>query len=171
MTTNAERLSSGILVGRKPHEPTFTRNAKNCGWAVCGEDRTAILDVERAVRRTGGTDTQAIQSYVTTINGPAQVWFNAAGTIHCLCGKSEGKIDVFKVNAGGRGYSHSERVTTLDISLQDKPGFTRFKKTSPDGKDSLARELAEEHCKSTGRDCGKEAALGDTRSEGAAGPG
>ena len=26
--TNAERLSSGILVGREPHEPTFTRNGK-----------------------------------------------------------------------------------------------------------------------------------------------
>src|SRR5918911_4830312 len=26
--TNAERLASGILVGREPHEPTFTRNGK-----------------------------------------------------------------------------------------------------------------------------------------------
>src|SRR5215207_6487120 len=27
-TTNPERLSSGIIVGREPHEPTFTRNGK-----------------------------------------------------------------------------------------------------------------------------------------------
>ncbi|MEG0557514.1 MAG: YncE family protein, partial [Comamonas sp.] len=27
-STNAQRLSSGILVGREPHEPTFSRNGK-----------------------------------------------------------------------------------------------------------------------------------------------
>jgi YVTN family beta-propeller protein len=30
-STNPERLSSGILVGREPHEPTFTRNGKEIG--------------------------------------------------------------------------------------------------------------------------------------------
>ncbi|HEV2038340.1 MAG TPA: twin-arginine translocation signal domain-containing protein, partial [Candidatus Eremiobacteraceae bacterium] len=50
-TTNAERLSSGILVGREPHEPTFTRNGKELWVTLRGEDRIVILDVERAVRQ------------------------------------------------------------------------------------------------------------------------
>ena len=134
-TTNTERISSGILVGREPHEPTFTRNGKELWVAVRGEDRIAILDVERAVRQSGGADAQAILTYVTTINGPAQVWFNAAGTIAYVASQKVSKIDVFKVNPDERGYSHPERVTTLDTSQQDKPGFTPFMKTSPDGKE------------------------------------
>jgi YVTN family beta-propeller protein len=72
-TTNAERISSGILVGREPHEPTFTGNGKELWVAVRGEDRIAILAVERAVKQSGGADAQAILTYVATINGPAQV--------------------------------------------------------------------------------------------------
>ena len=55
-TTNPERLSSGILVGREPHEPTFTRNGKELWVTLRGEDRIAILDVERAQKQAGGTD-------------------------------------------------------------------------------------------------------------------
>ncbi|MCL6640492.1 MAG: hypothetical protein K6T92_03870 [Candidatus Rokubacteria bacterium] len=51
--TNPERLSSGILVGREPHEPTFTRNGRELWIAVRGEDRLAILDVEEALRLVG----------------------------------------------------------------------------------------------------------------------
>ena len=134
-TTNADRISSGILVGREPHEPTFTRNGKELWVAVRGEDRIAILDVERAVKQSGSVDAQAILTYVPTINGPAQVWFNASGTIAYVVSQKISKIDVFKVNPDARGYSHPERVTTLDISQQDKPGFTPFMKTSPDGKE------------------------------------
>src|SRR5688500_16018436 len=42
-TTNAERISSGVLVGREPHEPTFTRNGKELWVAVRGEDRIAVI--------------------------------------------------------------------------------------------------------------------------------
>ncbi len=134
-TTNAERLSSGILVGREPHEPTFTRNGKELWVAVRGEDRIAILDVEQAIRQAGGAHVQAIRSSVATINGPAQIWFNAAGTIAYVVSQKVSKIDVFRVNLDAQGYSHPERVSTLDISQQDKPGFTPFMKTTPDGKE------------------------------------
>jgi DNA-binding beta-propeller fold protein YncE len=133
--TNADRISSGILIGREPHEPTFTRNGKELWVAVRGEDRIVILDVERAVRQAGGVEAQAIQTYIQTVNGPAQVWFNAAGTVAYVVSQKVPKIDVFKVNPDERGYSHPERVTTLDISQQDKPGFTPFMKTSSDGKE------------------------------------
>ena len=132
-TTNPERLSSGILVGREPHEPTFTRNGKELWVTLRGEDRIAILDVERAQKQAGGTDAGAVLRYVPTINGPAQVWFNAQGTLAFVASQKVAKVDVFRVNANASGHSRPERVTTLDISAQDKPGFTPFLKTSPDG--------------------------------------
>ncbi|MDP1682137.1 MAG: YncE family protein [Burkholderiales bacterium] len=132
-TTNPERLSSGILVGREPHEPTFTRNGRELWVTLRGEDRIAILDVERAQKQAGGNDAGAILRYVPTINGPAQVWFNAQGTLAFVASQKVSKVDVFRVNTDASGHSRPERITTLDISAQDKPGFTPFLKTSPDG--------------------------------------
>jgi YVTN family beta-propeller protein len=132
-TTSADRLSSGILVGREPHEPTFTRNGKELWVTLRGEDRIAILDVERALKQVGGTDAGAIIKYVPTINGPAQVWFDSKGTTAFVASQKASKVDVFRVNADKSGHSHPERITTLDIAEQDKPGFTPFLKTSPDG--------------------------------------
>jgi hypothetical protein len=133
--TSAERLSSGILVGREPHEPTFTRNGKELWVTLRGEDRIAILDVERAVRQAGGVDSGAILRYINTINGPAQVWFDAKGTLAFVASQKVSKVDVFRVNADANGYSRPERLTTLDITAQDKPAFTPFLKTTPDGKE------------------------------------
>jgi YVTN family beta-propeller protein len=42
-SANAERITSGILVGREPHEPTFTRNGRELWGTVRGENRIAIL--------------------------------------------------------------------------------------------------------------------------------
>lgn len=134
-TTNPERLSSGILLGREPHEPTFTRNGRELWVTLRGEDRIAILDVRRALKQVGGTEAGAILGYLPTINGPAQVWFNAKGTIAFVASQKVAKVDVFRVNAAGWGHSRPERITTLDISAQDKPAFTPFLKTSPDGEE------------------------------------
>lgn len=136
LTTNVDRISSGIVVGREPHEPTFTRNGKELWVAVRGEDRIAILDVERAIRQAGGVEAQAILTYITTLNGPAQVWFNAEGTLAFVISQKGPKIDVFRTNPDNRGFSHPARLTTLDISSQDGFGFTPFMKTSPDGKEA-----------------------------------
>ena len=134
-TTNAERISSGILVGREPHEPTFTRNGKELWVTLRGEDRIAILDVERAVRQARGLESSAILRYVNTVNGPAQAWFEAIGEIAFVASQHGARVDVFRVNPDANGRSRPERITTLDISAQDKPGFTPFLKTSPDGKE------------------------------------
>ena len=134
-TTNPERLSSGILVGREPHEPTFTRNGKELWVTLRGEDRIAILDVGRAIKQAGGTDAGAILRYVPTINGPAQVWFSADGSIAFVASQKVPRVDVWRLNSDAQGYSRPERVTMLDISAQDKPAFTPFLKTSPDGKE------------------------------------
>jgi hypothetical protein len=133
--TNTERLSSGILVGREPHEPTFTRNGKELWVTLRGEDRIAILDVQRAMRQAGGVESGAILRFVDTINGPAQVWFDAKGALAFVASQKVSKIDVFRVKPDANGYSQPQRLTTLDITAQDKPAFTPFLKTAPDGKE------------------------------------
>src|SRR5215204_2990739 len=80
--TNPDLLSSGILVGREPHEPTFTRDGKELWVTVRGENRIAILDV--AVAREGRPD--AVRAHLRTLNGPAQAWFSASA------------VDVFAVD-------------------------------------------------------------------------
>lgn len=133
--TNNDRISSGILVGREPHEPTFTRNGKELWVTLRGEDRIAILDVERAMRQAGGVESGAILRYINTINGPAQVWFDAKGALAFVASQKVSKVDVFRVNPDANGYSQPQRLTTIDITAEDKPAFTPFLKTSPDGKE------------------------------------
>lgn len=133
--TNAERLSSGILVGREPHEPTFTRNGRELWVTLRGENRIVILDVQRAMRQTEGVEAGAIIRIINTINGPGQIWFDAKGTLAFVASQKISKIDVFRVNPDAKGYSRPVRLTTLDNTAQDKPGFTPFLKTSPDGKE------------------------------------
>lgn len=134
-TTNSERITSGIMVGREPHEPTFTRNGKELWIAIRGEDRLAILDVGLAVKLSGGAEAKAIRQFIGTINGPSQVWFNADGSLAFIASQKTQKVAVLRVNPDTDGYSHPEELTILDISQQDKPGFTPFLKTSPDGKE------------------------------------
>lgn len=150
-TTGPDRLSTGILLGREPHEPTFTRNGKELWVTLRGEDRIAILDVERAVRQLKGTDTSAIRQFLPTLSGPSQAWFNREGTLAFVASQKVAKIDVFRVNAGADGHSQPQRVTTLDISAQDKPGFTPFMKTTSDGNEVwLSHKLADSvSCRST----------------------
>ena len=142
--TNSERISSGILVGREPHEPTFSRNGKELWVALRGEDRIAILDVDLAKKQAGGVEAKAIRRFIDTINGPAQVWFNAKGTLAFVASQKVSKLDVLKVNQGKGGYSKPQRLVTIDISPQDKAGFTPFLKTSPDGKEAwLSHKLSD----------------------------
>lgn len=150
-STNTERLSSGLLLGREPHEPTFTRNGRELWVALRGEDRIAILDVRRAVRQLQGADTSAIRQFLPTISGPAQVWFNREGTLAFVASQKVARVDVFRVNPGADGHSRPERVTTLDIGAQDKPGFTPFMKTTPDGAEVwFSHKLADAvSCRST----------------------
>ena len=133
--TNAQRLSSGILVGREPHEPTFTRNGKELWVTLRGEDRIVILDVARALKQAGGTDAGAVRQYIDTINGPAQVWFSADGKLAFVASQKLSKVDVFQVNPDRHGYSRPKRKTTLDLKAQDPFGFTPFQKTTLDGRE------------------------------------
>lgn len=150
-TTNPERLSSGILLGREPHEPTFSRNGKELWVTLRGEDRIAILDVDRALRQLRGSDVSAVRQFLPTLNGPAQVWFNREGTLAYVASQKVSKVDVFRVNTGADGHSQPQRLTTLDISAQDKLGFTPFMKTTPDGSEIwFSHKLADAvSCRST----------------------
>jgi YVTN family beta-propeller protein len=127
-TTNAERITSGYFVGREPHEPTFTRDGRELWVAVRGEDRIAIADMERS----------APIRYLDTLNGPAQVWFSADGAIAFVASQKVARLDVFR-----RG-TEPRRIASLDLSGEDKPGFTPFLKTSPDGREVwLSHKLAD----------------------------
>jgi YVTN family beta-propeller protein len=150
-TTNPERLSSGILLGREPHEPTFTRNGKELWVAIRGEDRIAILDVERALRQLRNGEPSSLRQSLPTLEGPAQVWFNREGTLAFVASQKVARLDVFRVNAGADGHSRPERATTLDLVAQDKPGFTPFLKTTADGRELwLSHKLADAvSCRST----------------------
>jgi YVTN family beta-propeller protein len=150
-STNPARLSSGILLGREPHERTFSRNGKELWVTLRGEDRIAILDVDRALRQLRGSDVLSVRQFLPTLNGPAQVWFNREGTLAYVASQKVSKVDVFRVNLGADGHSHPQRLTTLDISAQDKLGFTPFMKTTPDGKEVwLSHKLADAvSCRST----------------------
>ena len=142
--TNPERITSGILVGREPHEPTFTRNGKELWIAVRGEDKIAILDVGEAIKQSGGSDAKALRKIISTINGPAQVWFNADGTLALVASQKVAHVDVLQVNPARDGHSHPRRLTTLDIGMQDKAGFTPFLKTTPDGREAwFSHKLAD----------------------------
>jgi DNA-binding beta-propeller fold protein YncE len=138
--TSPDLISSGILVGREPHEPTFTRNGRELWVTVRGEDRIAILDVEAA--RDGRAN--AIRHYLPTLNGPAQVWFNADGASAFVVSQKTAAVDVFAVDRDQQGFSRPRKLTTLDITGQDKFGFTPFLKTSPDGTEVwLSHKLAD----------------------------
>jgi len=143
-TTNPERLSSGILVGREPHEPTFTRNGRELWVTLRGEDRIAILDVERAVKQAGGVDAGAVLRYLPTLNGPAQVWFSKDGALAFVISQKAAMLEIFRVNPDASGRSQPERLRLVDLGMQDKPAFTPFQKLSPDGSQMwLSHKLAD----------------------------
>ena len=143
-TTNPERLSSGILLGREPHEPTFTRNGRELWVTLRGEDRIAILDVELARKQVTGAPSNAVRSFLPTLNGPAQVWFSKDGALAFVISQKVAQLEIFKVNPDAGGYSRPERLRVVDISMQDKPAFTPFQKSSPDGSQMwLSHKLAD----------------------------
>jgi YVTN family beta-propeller protein len=143
-TTNAERLSSGILVGREPHEPTFTRSGRELWVTLRGEDRLAVVDVGRAQTEAGGTAAGAVRTFVATIEGPAQVWFSKDGRLAFVVSQKVSRVEVLEVNPDAAGLSRPRRLAVLDISAADKPGFTPFEKNSPDGAEMwMSHKLAD----------------------------
>jgi YVTN family beta-propeller protein len=149
--TNPERLSSGILVGREPHEPTFTRNGKELWVAVRGEDRIAVIDVDVAVKESGGEP--GMRRYYGTINGPSQVWFSTDGTLAFIASQKTSQVEVWTLKLDSQGRSEPQRKTVLDVTAQDRFGFTPFLKTSPDGGEIwMSHKLADQVSSMSTRD-------------------
>ena len=143
-STNPERLSSGILLGREPHEPTFSRNGKELWVTLRGEDRIAIIDVELALKQVAGTPSNAVREFLPTINGPAQVWFSKDGLLAFVISQKVALLEIFQVNPDAKGHSRPKRLRLVDLSAQDKPAFTPFQKLSPDGSQMwLSHKLAD----------------------------
>jgi len=132
-STNKERITTGLLVGREPHEPTFSRNGTELWVTVRGEDRIAVFDV--AAAKSGEPTERALRGYLNTLNGPAQVWFSKDGKLAFVASQKLSAIDVFETNFGPDGHSHPKRIKTAEIKAQDPRAFTPFLKTSPDGRE------------------------------------
>jgi DNA-binding beta-propeller fold protein YncE len=142
--TNPERLTSGILVGREPHEPTFSRNGKELWVTIRGENRIAVLDVAAAVKESGGVAARAVRRYVDCLNGPAQVWFSADGRLAFVISQKLSQLEVIETGFGKDGHSQPRRRGLVDLKAQDPFGFTPFQKTTPDGKELwLSHKLAD----------------------------
>ncbi len=127
------RLTSGVLVGREPHEPTWSRNGQEIWVTLRGEDRIALVDVELAKRESAGENVRAIRAYLPTLDGPAQAWFSKDGAIAFVASQKSSRIEVFDTNFGADGRSAPKRRALLDIAEQDPYGFTPFQKITPDG--------------------------------------
>jgi YVTN family beta-propeller protein len=133
---NPEWISSGLLVGREPHEPTFTRNGKEIWVMLRGENRIAIVDVRAAIERLQeGSTVGAIRQFVNTLEGPAQAWFSQNGRTAFVISQKVPMVDVFEVNRDRNGFSHPERKMQLDLSQIDRYGFVPFQKTTPSGQE------------------------------------
>jgi YVTN family beta-propeller protein len=142
--TNSERITSGIMVGREPHEPTFSRNGKEIWVTVRGENRIAILDTASAIKESRGVASRAVRLYVNCLNGPAQVWFSADGKLAFVISQKTSQLEVLDTNFGRDGFSRPKRRALLDIKAQDPFGFTPFQKTTPDGQELwLSHKLAD----------------------------
>ncbi|MDP2601713.1 MAG: YncE family protein [Deltaproteobacteria bacterium] len=142
--TNADRMTSGVLVGREPHEPTFSRNGKEIWVTVRGENRIAVLDVAAAIKESRGVASRAVRLYVDCLNGPAQVWFSADGRLAFVVSQKASQLEIIDTNYGRDGFSRPKRRAIIDIKTQDPFGFTPFQKTIPDGKELwLSHKLAD----------------------------
>jgi YVTN family beta-propeller protein len=142
--TNAERLSSGILVGREPHEPTFTRSGGELWVTLRGENRIAILDTALAMRHLAGEPVNPVRAFLPTLHGPAQVWFSRDGALAFVVSQKVAQLEIFQVNADRAGVSRPQRLRLVDLGAQDKPAFTPFQKNTPDGQQMwLSHKLAD----------------------------
>ncbi|MGX1744226.1 beta-propeller fold lactonase family protein [Bosea sp. NPDC055353] len=145
-TTSPDILTSGILVGREPHEPTFTRNGKEVWVALRGESKIAVIDVQRAKAESSGELPRgaAIRRFMPVLPGPAMIWFSAGGETAFLISQKLPRIEVYDVKYDAQGFSTTERKTTIDTTAQDRFGFAPFVKITPDGREFwVSQKLAD----------------------------
>lgn len=144
--TGPDRLTSGVFVGREPHEPTFTRNGRELWVTVRGEDRVAVLDVQKAMEESagGGRPGHAIRGFVDTLPGPAHAWFSADGRRAAVISQKAPLIDLLDVSYDAEGFSTARRAARIDIRQADRFGFSPFLKLSPDGREFwISHKLAD----------------------------
>ncbi|MDX2264739.1 MAG: twin-arginine translocation signal domain-containing protein [Hyphomicrobiales bacterium] len=133
--SNPEAITSGVLVGREPHEPTFTRTGREIWVALRGEDKIAVVDVEKARAESAGDAPRgsSLRRFVPVLPGPAMVWFSRDGRIAFVISQKVPRIDIFDVAYDAKGYSSERRRGAIDIAAADKFGFSPFLKRNPSG--------------------------------------
>lgn len=144
--TSPDVLTTGILIGREPHEPVFTRNGKEIWVAVRGEDRIAVVDVEKARGESSGELPRgsSVRGFIPTLIGPAMIWFSAKGETAFVISQKLSRIEVLNVKYDADGFSSVEHKATIDTTQQDRFGFAPFVKLSPDGEEFwISQKLAD----------------------------
>jgi YVTN family beta-propeller protein len=144
--TNPQVITSGVLLGREPHEPTFTRNGREVWVALRGEDRIAVVDVAAGLRESAGEVARgsAVRGFIPTLPGPAMVWFSADGALAIVASQKAPQIDVLDVRTDAEGRTAARRRVLIDISARDRFGFTPFLRLSPEGTEMwLSHKLAD----------------------------
>lgn len=134
-TTSPTILTSGVLVGREPHEPVFTRNGKEIWVALRGENRIAVLDVAKAQAESLGDVPRgsALRGFIPTLPGPAMIWFSKDGQTAFVISQKVSRIEVLRVGYDAKGYSAAEHDRMIDTSAQDPFGFAPFVRLAPEG--------------------------------------
>ncbi len=143
--SNAETLTSGVLVGREPHEPTFTRNGKEVWVAIRGSREIAVVDVATAREESaGGPPGSAVRHRLETLPGPAMVWFTADGRRAFVASQKAAMVDVLDVDFDADGSSSARRRMVIELGERDPFGFTPFLRLTPDGSEIwLTHKLAD----------------------------
>lgn len=145
-TTSAEILTSGVLIGREPHEPVFTRNGKEIWVALRGENRIAVLDVDKAQAESMGKIPRgsALRGFISTLLGPAMIWFSKDGNTALVISQKLPRIEVLTVSYDAQGYSSVEHNRIIDTSAQDQFGFAPFIRLAPNAKEFwVSQKLAD----------------------------
>lgn len=145
-TTNEELLTSGIMLGREPHEPTYTRTGREIWVALRGEARIAVVDSAEAMRESSGEIERgaSILRFMPSLPGAAMVWFSASGSTAFVLSQKTSQIELLSVSYDANGYSTANRKSLIDCSPQDPFGFSPFLKLSPDGAEMwISHKLAD----------------------------
>lgn len=139
------RLPGGVLVGREPHEPTFSPNGRELWVAVRGENFISVHDVERMKAELAGVAPggHSLLKRIPVMSGPSMVWFTADGSAAMVASqkRSEGvRISLHWTE----GRSSVRQMRAFDLRAADPFGFTPFLKLSPDGDEMwLSHKLAD----------------------------
>lgn len=126
--TSPEQITSGIFVGREPHEPTFTPTGKEVFVAVRGENRIAVVDVGLAMREMAGEVARgaSLRRFIPTVPGPSMVWFGSGGNVAVIASQRVPRVHVLTLAYDAQGNTRVTGEQFVELGKRDPFGFSPF---------------------------------------------